>query len=126
MDRMKVLTFLSLGAAVLRRRQATEDFWGGRAESDPLRRYKMDRMTRTIGSIVMGPCGCTIPAHFTTAMEVSQFFLQRHHGDADTAAQEMEAALHENEELYAAMVDELVRIAIEEKACRYVAGRGQV
>jgi hypothetical protein len=59
-------------------------------------------------------------------MEVSQFFLQRHHGDADAAAQEMAAALHEHEELYAAMVDELVRIAIEEKACRYVAGRGQV
>ena len=67
----------------------------------------------------------TILPTFATAMEMSQFFLARHQGDAEAAAQDMEGVLRRDRRLYKAMVNDLVRLAIEEKACRYVAGLGR-
>lgn len=66
-----------------------------------------------------------IPAKFDTATEMCQYFMQRHHGDVDAAAQDMEALLHRDKELYDAMVDELTRIAVQERALEYLAGLGQ-
>jgi hypothetical protein len=56
----------------------------------------------------------TLPT-FATATEMSQYFLQRHNGDLDAAAQDMEALLKSDKELYDAMVDELTRIAVQER-----------
>ena len=67
----------------------------------------------------------TIPATFTTATEMSQYFLARNEGDAEAAAYEMEALLDADQELYEAMVDELVRIAVQERALESLAGWGQ-
>jgi hypothetical protein len=58
-------------------------------------------------------------------MEMSQFFMQRHHGDAEAAAKDMEALLHRDKRLYDAMVDELTRIAVLGRLQEYVAGLGQ-
>ena len=66
-----------------------------------------------------------IPANFATATEMSQFFITRNHGDVDAAAKDMEAVLRRNRRLYNVMVDELVRIAVEERVQEYVAGLGQ-
>lgn len=64
----------------------------------------------------------TILPTFATVMEMSQFFLARHQGDAEAAAQDMEGVLRRDRRLYEAMVNDLVRLAIEEKAYRYFAG----
>jgi hypothetical protein len=67
----------------------------------------------------------TILPKFATAMEMSQFFLARHQGDVEAAAQDMESVLRSNRRLYKAMVNDFVRLALEEKACRYFAGLGR-
>jgi hypothetical protein len=73
----------------------------------------------------MAIASSTIPAHVTTAIEMSQYFLAQNHGDVDAAAAEMAALLDRNAQLYEAMVDGLLRLAVQEKACRYVTGLGQ-
>jgi len=55
---------------------------------------------------------------------MSQYFLARHEGDAEAAAHEMEALLDADQELYEAMVDELVRIAVQAMALEYLEGLG--
>jgi hypothetical protein len=67
----------------------------------------------------------TIPPKFATAIEMSQFFLARNHGDADAAAKDMEGVLRRDKELYDAMVDELTRIAVQERVLEYLARLGQ-
>jgi hypothetical protein len=67
----------------------------------------------------------TILPKFDTAIEMSQFFIARHQGDAEAAAKDMEGVLRRNRRLYKAMVNDLVRLAIEEKAYRYFAGLGR-
>jgi len=62
---------------------------------------------------------------FATAMEMSQFFLARHQGDAEAAVQDMERVLRRDRRLYKAMVNDFVRLALEEKACRYFAELGR-
>ena len=65
-----------------------------------------------------------IPATFATATEMSQFFIQRHHGDADAAAKDMETLLRRNKRLYDKLIDELVQIAVHEKLRLHFAGLG--
>lgn len=66
----------------------------------------------------------TLPL-FATVTEMCQYFLQQHQGDRDAAAQDMEALLESDKELYDAMVDELTRMAIEAKALESLAERAQ-
>jgi hypothetical protein len=54
-----------------------------------------------------------------------QYFLQQHQGDLDAAAHDMEALLESDQELYDAMVDELMRMAIQAKALESLAERAQ-
>ena len=66
----------------------------------------------------------TLPP-FATATAMCQYFLQHHQGDLDAAAQDMEALLESDKELYDAMVDELMRMAMQAKALEYIASLGQ-
>jgi hypothetical protein len=66
----------------------------------------------------------TLPP-FATATELCQYFLQHHQGDLDAAAHDMEALLESDQELYDAMVDALMRMALQAKALEYLAGLGQ-
>jgi hypothetical protein len=66
----------------------------------------------------------TLPT-FATATAMCQYFLQQHQGDLEAAAQDMEALLDSDKELYDAMVDELTRIAIQAKALEFLAGRAR-
>ena len=65
-----------------------------------------------------------LPA-FATATEMCQYFIQHHQGDLDAAAYEIEVLLDSDQELYDAMVDELTRIAVQERALEYLAGRAR-
>ena len=65
-----------------------------------------------------------LPA-FATATEMCQYFIQQHQGDLDAAAHDMEALLESDQELYDAMVDALMRMAMQAKALEYLAGLGQ-
>jgi hypothetical protein len=65
-----------------------------------------------------------LPA-FATATEMCQYFIQQHQGDLDAAAHEIEVLLESDHELYDAMVDELTRIAVQERALEYLAGRAR-
>jgi hypothetical protein len=67
----------------------------------------------------------TMHAKFDTVTEMCQYFMQRHHGDVDAAAKDMEALLHRDKELYDAMVDELTSLAVQERELEYLAGLGQ-
>jgi len=66
-----------------------------------------------------------IPTHFTTVMEMSAFFIARHQGDTRAAAEEMEVMLRRHKRLYNKLADELTRIAVQEKALEFLAGRAQ-
>ena len=66
-----------------------------------------------------------IPMNFTTVMEMSEFFIARHHGDTGAAAEEMEVMLRRHKRLYNKLADELTRIAVQEKALESLAGRAQ-
>jgi hypothetical protein len=54
-----------------------------------------------------------------------QYFIQQHQGDLDAAAHEIEVLLESDQELYDAMVDELTRIAVQERALESLAGRAR-